>query len=148
MDLHINQHTRLQLGSEIFGSTLLGRQEKNSTILAKWKAVLDNSIDIYSDEVQYYFEHTLRLPEGPRTYLLAYVKWYKSASSSSIRFKHNFMKPEISNTELWKTEYCQESYDSLLAVQRILCRAVKFKDITVGKQRYLSIVPLNRKFNL
>jgi hypothetical protein len=148
MDLHINQHTRLQLGSEIFGSMLSGCQEKNATILAKWKAVFDNSIDIYPGEVQYYFEHTLRLPEGSRTHLLAYVKWYKSASSSSIRFKHSFMEPEISNTELWKTEYYEESYDSLLAVQRILCRAVKFKGVTVGKQRYLSIVPLNRRFNL
>jgi hypothetical protein len=42
-----------------------GRHEKNTTILAKWKAFSDESIDIYSGEVQYYFEHTLRLPEGP-----------------------------------------------------------------------------------
>ena len=47
------------------------------------------------------------------------------------------MEPEISNTELWKAEYYQESYDSLLAVHRILCRAVKFKNVTVGKQKYL-----------
>jgi hypothetical protein len=149
MDLHINQHARLQIGSEIFGSMMSGRQEKNATILAKWKAVNDDSLDIYPGEVQYYFEHTLRFPEGPRTHLLAYVKWYKNAPSSGIRFKHSFIEPEISNTELWKAEYYQESYDSLLAVHRILCRAVKFKNIiTVGKQKYLSIVPLNRRFNL
>jgi len=148
MDLYINQHTRLQIGSEIFGSMISGRQEKNATILAKWKAVNDDSLDIYPDEVQYYFEHTLRFPEGPKTHLLAYIKWYKNAPSSGIRFKHSFMEPEISNTELWKAEYYQESYDSLLAVHRILCRAVKFKNVTVGKQKYLSIVPLNRRFNL
>src|SRR4051794_518233 len=72
MDLHINQYTRLQFSSEIFESILSGCQKKNSTILAKWKAVLDNSIDIYSGEVQYYFEYTLRLPEGSRKHLLAY----------------------------------------------------------------------------
>ncbi len=38
MDLHINQHTRLQLGSEIFGSTLSGRQKKMLLYLqnGKW----------------------------------------------------------------------------------------------------------------
>jgi hypothetical protein len=148
MDLYINQHARLQIGSEIFGSMISGRQEKNAVILAKWRAVRDDSQDIYPGEVQYYFEHTLRLPEGSRTHLLAYVRWYKNAPSSDIRFKHSFMEPEISNTELWKAEYCREDYDSLLAVHRILCRAVKFKNVTIGKQKYLSIVPLNRKFNI
>ena len=107
----------------------------------------DESIDIYPVEVQYYFEHTLRLSEGSRKHLLAYIKWYKNAPSSGIRFKYSFMEPEISNTELWKAEYYQEGCDSLLAVHRILCRAVKFKYVTVGKQKYLSIIPLNRRFN-
>ncbi|GET50605.1 hypothetical protein GLOIN_2v1775288 [Rhizophagus irregularis DAOM 181602=DAOM 197198] len=100
MDLQINQHARLQIGSEIFGSVIAGCHETNSTILAKWKAFSDETIDIYPGEVQYYFEHTLRLPEGSRTHLLAYVKWYKNAPSSDIRFKHRFIEPELSNTEL------------------------------------------------
>jgi hypothetical protein len=148
MDLHINQHARLQLGSEIFGSMLSGHQEKNATILAKWKANYDESVDIYPGEVQYYFEHTLRFSEGPRTHLLAYVRWYKGATSFSIRFKHSFMELEISNTELWKAEYFPEGCDSLLPVHRILSRATKFKYVKIGKQNYLSIVPLNRRFNL
>lgn len=148
MDLVINQHARLQIGAEIFGSMISSHQEKNATILAKWKAVSDDSIDVYPGEVQYYFEHTLRSPDGPKTHLLAYVKWYRCAPSSNIRFKHSFMEPEISNTELWKAEYFPEGCDSLLAVHRILCRAAKFKHITVGKRNYLSIIPLNRKFNL
>lgn len=151
MDLHVNQHARIQIGAEVFGSVLSGRHEKNSTILAKWKAPKDESTDLYPGEVQYYFEHTLRFPEEEsRTHLLAYVKWYKNASSSSIRFKHNFMDPEISNTELWKPEFHpeeSEDCDSLLAVHRILCRATKFKYVRVGKQKYISIVPLNRRFN-
>ena len=148
MDLTMNQHARLQIGAEIFGSMISGQREKNATILAKWRAYNDESIDIYPGDVQYYFEHTLRLSEGPRTHLLAYVKWYKSATSSSVRFKHSFMEPEISNTELWKAEHYPEGCDSLLPVHRILCRATKFKYITVGKQKYLSIIPLNRRFNL
>ena len=35
MNLQINQHARLQIGAEIFGSMITGRHEKNSTILAK-----------------------------------------------------------------------------------------------------------------
>ncbi|GBC21267.1 hypothetical protein GLOIN_2v1775288 [Rhizophagus irregularis DAOM 181602=DAOM 197198] len=121
MDLHMNQHARLQIGAEIFGSMISGRHEKNANIFAKWKAANDDSVDTYPGEVQYYFEHALRFPEGTKTHLLAYVKWYKPAPSSSIRFKHSFMEPEISNTELWKAEYFQEGCDSLLAVHRILC---------------------------
>ncbi|GET65388.1 hypothetical protein RIR_v02003865100 [Rhizophagus irregularis DAOM 181602=DAOM 197198] len=83
-------------------------------------AANDDSVDTYPGEVQYYFEHALRFPEGTKTHLLAYVKWYKPAPSFSIRFKHSFMEPEISNTELWKAEYFQEGCDSLLAVHRIL----------------------------
>jgi hypothetical protein len=147
MDLQINQHSRMQIGAEIFGSVMSGRHEKNATILAKWKAVNDESVDIYPGEVQYYFEHTLRLPGRSRKHLLAYVKWYKNAPTSDIRFRHRFMEPEVSNTELWKVEYFQESCDSLLAVHRILCRAIKYKNVTVGKQKYLSLIPLNRRFN-
>ena len=147
MDLQINQHARLKLGTEIFGSVISGRHEKNATILAKWKAVNDESVDIYPGEVQYYIEHTLRLPEGARTHRLMYVKWYKPASSSSVRFRHSFMEPEISNTELWKPEFYQEGCDLLLAVYRILCRATKLKYVKLGKQKYISIVPLNRRFN-
>lgn len=148
MDLQINQHARLQIGAEIFGSVVAGRHETNSTILAKWRAFSDESIDIYPGEVQYYFEHTLRLPEGSRTHLLAYVKWYKNAPSSDIRFKHRFIVPEVSNTELWKGEYYEEGCDSLIAVHRIMCRATKIGNVRVGKQNYISITPLNRKFNL
>ncbi len=41
MDLVINQHARLQIGAEIFGSMISSQQEKNATIFAKWKAISD-----------------------------------------------------------------------------------------------------------
>ncbi|GBB91155.1 hypothetical protein RclHR1_01830014 [Rhizophagus clarus] len=113
MDLQINQYARLQIGAKIFGSMISVHHEKNLTILAKWKAFNDESTDIYPGEVQYYFEYTLKLPEGLKIHFLAYVKWYKNAPSSDIWFKHRFMEPEILNTELWKAEHCEESCDSL-----------------------------------
>lgn len=146
----MNQHGRLIIGNEIFGSKIAGRYENNAVILAKWKAFRDGTSDIYPGEVQYYFEHTLTLSEGPKTHLLAYVKWYKNASSSSIRFKHKFMGPEVSNTELWKGEYYEEGQDSIIAVHRIYGRAIKI-DYRVGnkdKNNYVSIIPLNRRFNV
>jgi hypothetical protein len=64
MDLVIDQHARLQIGAKIFEFMISGHHEKNTTILVKWKAFSDELIDIYPVEVQYYFEHILRLPEG------------------------------------------------------------------------------------
>ena len=151
MEMIMNQHARLQIGNEIFGSKVAGRHENNAVILAKWKAFRDGTSDIYPKEVQYYFEHTLTLSNGPRTHLLAYVKWYKNAPSSSIRFKHKFMGPEVSNIELWKEEYYEEGQDSIIAVHRIYGRAIKI-DYRVGnknnKKNYVSIIPLNRRFNV
>jgi hypothetical protein len=150
MEVIMNQHARLIIGNEIFGSKIAGRYENNAVILAKWEAFRDGTSDIYPGEVQYYFEHTLTLPNGPRTHLLAYVKWYNDVSSSSIRFKHKFMTPEVSNTELWREEYYEEGIDSIIAVHRIYGRAIKI-DYRVGnknKKNYVSIIPLNRRFNV
>lgn len=150
MSSKMNQHARMQIGSEIFASKLSGRHENNSNILAKWEAQNDETSDFYPGEVQYYFEHKLRLPEGNKTHLLAYVKWYKHASTSDIRFKHKFMEPEKSNTELWKNEFCKETLDSIIAVHRIYSRAIKIS-YRVGKNNnnnYASIISLNRKFNM
>ncbi|RIB24234.1 hypothetical protein C2G38_2169141 [Gigaspora rosea] len=142
----INQHTKLQIGDEIFGS-MISSYKNNSIILAKWKAKEDKTSDIYLGEVQYYFEHTLRLPQGPKTQLLAYIRWYKCASSSATQFKYSFMNSKVSNTEIWKTEHYKEGYDSILPVHRILCRAIKIKYHVGNSENYISIVPLNRRFN-
>jgi hypothetical protein len=149
MEVTMNQHARLKIGNEIFGSKVAGRHENNAVILAKWNAFRDGTSDIYPGEVQYYFEHTLTLPtKGPKTHLLAYVKWYKNAPSSNIRFKHKFMASEVSNTELWKEEYYEEGQDSIIAVHRIYGRAIKI-DYRVGnRNNYISIILLNRRFNV
>ncbi|CAG8710713.1 13298_t:CDS:2, partial [Dentiscutata erythropus] len=125
MEVIMNQNARLIIGNKIFGFKIAGRYENNAVILAKWEVFRDGTSDIYPGEVQYYFEYTLTLSNGPRTHLLAYVKWYKNVSSSSIRFKHKFMTPEVLNTELWREEYYEEGIDSIIAVHRIYGRAIK-----------------------
>ena len=51
MDQQVNQYGRLQISAKIFGSMISGRQEKNTTILAKWIVSSDESSDTYSGEV-------------------------------------------------------------------------------------------------
>jgi len=109
MDLHINQHTRLQLGSEIFGSMLSGRQEKNATILAKWKAVFDDSIDIYPGEVQYYFEHTLRLPEGSR------LIFWLTLNGIKVHLRQEFGLSIV----LWNQKYPIQNYGRPNTVRKV-----------------------------
>ena len=149
MDLRMNQYARFKIGDEIFGSKIGRRYANNSIIRAKWQAYRDDSSDIYPGEVQYFFEHVLHLPDGPKTHLLAYVRWFKPASSSRIRFKHKFMEnDEKSNTEIWKADYSGEEVDSIIAVHRIYSRAIKINYQVMKKNNYVSIIPLNRRFNV
>ena len=149
MDLRMDQHARLIIGNEIFGSKIGGRYANNSIIQAKWKAFGDDSSDIYPGEVQYYFKHTLNLPNEPKTHLLAYVRWFKPAPSSEIRFKHKFID-EKSNTELWSANYYEEGVDSIIAVYRIYGRTIKidYRDGKKSKNNYVSIILLNHRFNI
>jgi hypothetical protein len=148
MDLRMNQYARFIIGDEIFGSKIGGRYANNSIIRAKWQAYRDESSDIYPGEVQYYFEHVLHLPKGSKTHLLAYVRWFKPASSSSTRFKHKFMENEKSNTEIWKADYFEEDVDSIIAVHRIYSRAIKINYRVGKKNNFVSIISLNRRFNV
>jgi hypothetical protein len=149
MDTKMNQHTRLIIGDEIFGSKIGGRYVNNSIIQAKWKAFGDDSSDIYPGEVQYYFEHVLHMPDGPKTHQLAYVRWFKPAPSFDVRFKHKFIDGK-SNTELWSADYYEEGTDSIIAVHRIYGRAIKinYRCGKKSKNNYVSIIPLNRRFNI
>jgi hypothetical protein len=67
----------------------------------------------------------------------------QKCTTSDIRFKYRFMEPEILNTELWKAEYYKEDCDSLIPIHRILCKAIKLKNIRVSKQNYISVMLLN-----
>ena len=60
------------------------------------------------------------------------------------------MRPEVSNTELWKEEYYEEGQDSIIAVHRIYGRAIKIEYLVGNKNKnnYVSIIPLNRSFNV
>jgi hypothetical protein len=66
----IIQFGRIQIAAKIFGSKSAPQYQKSSYILAKFIQE-DKIIDIYPGHIQYYFEHTVQLPTGPKTYRLA-----------------------------------------------------------------------------
>ncbi|CAB4429043.1 unnamed protein product [Rhizophagus irregularis] len=70
--IRINQFKRCKIGSEIFSSKILCRYVKSSFVMAKF-ITIDDDIDVYFGQVQYYFTHTVDLSNGPAKHFLAYV---------------------------------------------------------------------------
>ena len=68
----INKFERCQIGSEIFSSEMSYWHNTNSYILAKFIMNADE-IDCYSGQIQYFFKHTINLPEEDFEHNLAYV---------------------------------------------------------------------------
>ena len=147
-----NWYRRYQIGAEIFGSTAASRYIKSSFVLAKFISCDRKSVDIYSGQIQYFFEHNIHLSTQNLTHKLAYIKWYKAANSSSIRY-HFSIDDNVNtcNVELWKNSFYSESWDNIISVHNILGQFVPVKyqksDHSNAK-KYLAIIPINRKFHL
>jgi len=146
----VNQFSRLKIGTEIFGSTLSSRHVKSAKILARF-ILNDNSSDVYPGQVQFFFEHTVWLPEGPKTHYLAFVRWYKPAENHKTRFYCKINNDDKScNIELWKFEFYEMGRDCIIPIHNILCRFVS-GSFEVGKKnprKYMSVIPINRKFHI
>jgi hypothetical protein len=143
----MNQFGRCRIGSEVFGSTMSLRHVKSSYILAKF-ITEDENVEIYPGQVQYYFTHTVDLPNATE-HFLAYVRWYKPVNSSNIRYHFNI--DEICNVELWCTEFYPESRDCIIPVHHILGRFVPVKyqiSNRRNKREYMAVNPVNRKFHI
>jgi hypothetical protein len=54
LDTSMDQYSRLEIGTEVFGSKISPRYAANALILANWKAPSDSTINKYPGEVQYY----------------------------------------------------------------------------------------------
>ncbi len=149
LDSEMNQYSRLQIGSEIFGSKMSPRYAKNARILAKWQARSDESIDTYPGETQYYFEHTVKVSGRRKKHQMAFIHWFKQVNSTSTHFKHRIDREDISNTELWCLDIGPEGRDSIMPVHQILGRFVKAICVGANSTRqYLCVIPLNRRFNI
>src|SRR5204863_8041432 len=84
----VNQFGRVRILTEIFGSAMARRYLKNANVLAKF--IQDNeTTDLFPGQVQYYFEHTIRILGELKTHRLAFIKWYKPAPNQQTRFYTN-----------------------------------------------------------
>jgi hypothetical protein len=148
----INKFGRCRIGSEVFGSTMSSRHVKSSFILVNF-ITRDDNVDCYAGQVQYFFKHIVDFEDGPVEHNLAYVRWYKPAEISEVRYYFSIDDDEETcNVELWKNEFLP-SYgrDSIIPVQNILCRFVPVKYKISNRQNaieYLAINPINRKFHI
>ncbi|GET54719.1 hypothetical protein GLOIN_2v1775288 [Rhizophagus irregularis DAOM 181602=DAOM 197198] len=144
----INQFRRCRISSEVFGSSLSLRHVKSSYVLAKF-ITDDEDVDTYSGQIQYYFTHVVDFPNGPVEHFLAYVRWYKHANSTNIRYY--FSSDEICNVELWNTEFYPISRDCIIPVHHILGRFVPVSYQISNRQNareYLAVNPISRKYQL
>ncbi|GBC18472.2 hypothetical protein GLOIN_2v1775288 [Rhizophagus irregularis DAOM 181602=DAOM 197198] len=144
----INQFGRCRIGSEVFGSSLSLRHVKSSYVLAKF-ITDDEDVDTYPGQIQYYFTHVVDFPDSPVEHFLAYVRWYKHANSTNIRYY--FSSDEICNVELWNTEFYPISRDCIIPVHHILGRFVPVSYQISNRQNareYLAVNPISRKYQL
>ena len=147
-----NRYGRCQIGAEIFGSAATPRHIKSSFILAKFISRDGKSVDTYPGQIQFFFEHSIHLFSQNSTHKLAYIKWYKAASSLSIRY-HFSINDDVKtyNVELWENSFYPDSRDNIIPVHNILGRfvPVKYKKSDQPNSRkYLAVIPINRKFHL
>jgi hypothetical protein len=147
----VNQFSRLKIGTEIFGSMLSSRHAKSAKILARF-ILSDNTSDTYPGQIQFFFEHTIWLPKGPKTHYLAFVRWYRPAENHKIRFHCKIDKDDnkTCNIELWKPEFYEMGRDCIIPIHNILCRFVSgsFEVGQKNPKKYMSIIPINRKFHI
>jgi hypothetical protein len=144
----MNQFGRCRIGSEIFGSAVSFRYVKSSFVLARF-VTDDGSVDCYPGQIQYFFTHTLDLPNGPAEHTLAYIRWYHHAN---LRYHFEIDdENRTCNVELWDTKFYRESRDCIIPVHNILGRFVPVKYRISDRQNakdYLAINPINRKFQI
>jgi hypothetical protein len=146
----VNQFGRVRISTEIFGSAMARRYLKNANILAKF--IQDNeTTDLFPGQVQYYFEHTIRILGELKTHRLAFIKWYKPAPNQQTRFYTSIDDNErSSNIELWKNEFYDIERDCLIPIHYLYSRFVSSKFV-FGKKNpitYNAVIPINRQFHL
>ncbi|CAG8735214.1 13641_t:CDS:2, partial [Ambispora leptoticha] len=80
-------------------STFSKRYENSSRILAKFSD--SNDVTIYSDQIQFFFEHSIDYPEASTKHNLVYIHWYKKVKDEKLRYHLNISK---NNDKLYNVE--------------------------------------------
>lgn len=144
----MNQFGRCRIGSEIFGSAISSRHIASSYVLSKFMTNTDE-VDCYPGQIQYFFKHTIDLPDGTFEHNLVYIRWYKPTNS---RFHFSVDNDQQTcNVELWSKDFYPERRDCIIPVHHILGRFVPVKYKLSTRQNaveYLAINPINRKYHI
>jgi hypothetical protein len=147
----VNRYGRLRIGAEVIGSTFSARHIKSANVLSQF-VLDDNTTDTYPGQVQFFFEHTIQLPEGETTHSLAFIRWYKPAEDRRTRFHCQIGNDDtkICNIELWKKDFYELSRDCIIPVHNILgrCIACTMKIGRKNPKEYLSVIPINKKIHI
>jgi len=149
----IDQFGRVRIATEIFRSAMSSRYLKNACILAKF--IQGNqgneTTDLFPGQVQYYFEHTIKISGEFKTHRLAFVRWYKPAPNRHIRFYTSIDENEkSSNIELWQSDFYDLGRDCIIPIHYIYSRFVS-SEFAIGKKKpvsYKAVIPINRQFHL
>ena len=147
----INQYGRIRIGAEIFGSDNFTKYSKNSFILAKFVQEND-TVEMYPGQIQYFFEHEIRLSNKKHTYCLAYVRWFLPVHNHQIRFQCRIDNNDVRscNIELWEYKFFDIARDSIIPVHNIYCRFIP-AEFSVGSRKinnYMAVIPINRHFHM
>ena len=68
----IDKFSQYKIGSEVFRSTMSSWHTKNSFVLSNF-VTIDNRIDCYPGQVQYFFKHIIDFEDRPAEYYLVYI---------------------------------------------------------------------------
>ena len=146
----VDQFGRVRISAEIFASLMAPRYLKNANILANF--IQNNeTTDLFPGQVQYYFEHTMRISGELKTHRLAFIKWYKPAPNQQTRFYTSIDDDEkSSNIELWQNDFYNLSRDCLIPIHYIYSRFVSSKFLVGIKKpvSYKAVILINRQFYL
>ncbi|GBC11559.2 hypothetical protein GLOIN_2v1776801 [Rhizophagus irregularis DAOM 181602=DAOM 197198] len=108
-------------------------------------------VEAFPDQVQFFFEHTVELPDGYHTHRLAFVKWYLPVEDQQKRFQCRVNNDNNScNIEIWKYDFYNIGRDSIILVHNIYARFIT-SDFTIGKRnpiKYMAVIPVNRHFHI
>ncbi|CAG8631847.1 5580_t:CDS:2, partial [Ambispora leptoticha] len=108
----------LQIGSEVFGSTISMQHTRSFFIMANFINQDGASCNTYVGQIQYFIRHAVNISNHKLEHNLAFVRWYKPASNSSTRFYFGMNEEEkrLYNIELWTKDFFPISHDCIISV--------------------------------
>ena len=107
--------------------------------------------DLFPGQVQYYFEHMIRISGELKIHRLAFIKWYKLAPNQKTQFYMSIDSNEkSSNIELWQNKFYDIKRDCLIPIHYLYSRFVS-SEFVIGKKKFITykaVIPINRQFHL